>query len=284
MPHIWDEFLRIKEMMGWSDENPIWRREYLGEWIVDGQDSVFRFDPEGNCYDPNPKTPYGLPESHEWKFLCGMDFGFVDDFALVVAATADTHPILYEVFSYSKPGMTIRDIAEVYRATETRFGRFDAVVGDTGGLGKQIVEELAREPHHILVEAADKTQKLTYVELMNSDLVDKRILVRRESPLRDEMRHLQWQDERKQKTAKGQKDHLCDAFVYLWRRALHHQGMQLRSKPAMGTKEWEEEYARAEKRKLVERLTRGKELDRSSNLDDRLDNPFGSVLGSSEWI
>ena len=29
---------------------------------------------------------HGLPEGHDWRFICGMDLGFEDDFAIVVAA------------------------------------------------------------------------------------------------------------------------------------------------------------------------------------------------------
>src|SRR5688572_28503855 len=32
MPHLWEEDLAIKERNGWSDDEPIWRREYLAEW------------------------------------------------------------------------------------------------------------------------------------------------------------------------------------------------------------------------------------------------------------
>ncbi len=48
MPYIWEEFLAIKEAESWSDENPTWRREYLGEWVADGSNAVFRFDPDKN--------------------------------------------------------------------------------------------------------------------------------------------------------------------------------------------------------------------------------------------
>jgi hypothetical protein len=44
--------LKIKAAKGWSDDNPIWMREYEGRWAADDTTMVFRFDATKNLWRP----------------------------------------------------------------------------------------------------------------------------------------------------------------------------------------------------------------------------------------
>lgn len=282
-PAIWEAFLSLKEAEGWSDHNPTWMTEYLGEWAGEDSDFVFRFNPEKNTYTPDPQTPYGLPAGHKWEFICGMDFGVVDDFAIVVMATAPTSIAAYEVYTYKKARLTIAECVEAYKRAEGLFGGFSAVVGDVGGLGKLAEVEFERT-YGIYMEPAQKQQRLTYIELLNADFVDSRIFIRKESPLRDELQYLQWADEEKKKTVRGQKDHAADAFLYNWRRSLHHEGKRLILTPQQGTAEWNRIQHEQGLKALLRKQKRQDTLDSPSRLEDGLDLSHNGLLGyNSEW-
>jgi hypothetical protein len=95
LPHIREEAETIKETKGWTDENPIYRREYRGEWASDESGLVYKYrkhvveevtrdDGEvikvsrpWNTWTPDPKSsqPFGLPEGHKWRFTLGVDLG-----------------------------------------------------------------------------------------------------------------------------------------------------------------------------------------------------------------
>lgn len=219
MPHIWKGALADKKAAGWPDDNPIWRREYLGEWVGDFDSRVSKYDPARNSWTPKPTgdNPHGLPAGHEWRFLCGLDFGYEDDFALVVAAHSDTSPILYHVTDFKSPHLSVADIARKIREFEARFGGFDVIVGDFAG--RAVIDALGEE-YGIDVQPAEKKEKRNFIELQNSDMVGGRIMVRAGSGLETEIEVLQW-DEQMKDVDRACADHAFDAFLYLWRWAVH---------------------------------------------------------------
>jgi hypothetical protein len=283
MPHIWKECLEYKASMGWPDNHPVWMREYLAEWAPADSGFVFRFDPEKNVYDPDPKTPHGLPPGHDWQFICGMDFGVVDDFALVVMATAPTSTVLYETYTFSQPQLTIREMVDQYRHAESLFGGFAATVGDIGGMGKMAETDFARD-HRIYIEPAQKTAKLGHIEFINSDLFDGRVKVRRGSRLIDELSVNQWRDALKKDILKGQKDHASDAFIYTYRKARHHEEPLILRAPTYGSKEWFEEQAKNHRHSIKKRRNQEARLDLEHPEERLLDNSGISLLGfETEW-
>ena len=266
MPHLWDAAKARKVKRGWSDDNPIWRREYRGEWLADDSALVYKYFSDRNDWKPDPdsEAPFGLPEGHEWRFLLGLDLGFDDDFALVIAAYSDTHPEMFQVFDYSEPHLIISDIVHKIREAEEMCGEFDVMVGDRGGLGKMIFEELA-QTYGIHIEAADKQEKRTYIELLNSDLMEARIRILEGSKLSMEMGFLQW-DETGLKEDKACPNHACDAFLYLWRYSYHHFFEDRAQTPEPGTRE----YSLMVQQEMLERAR--EEKRRKREFDDWEDN------------
>lgn len=108
---LWKRALIRKAEKGWSDNNPIWRREYLGEWSADNTDNVYKYtamlgadDPRGpegtlwNRWNP-PRLPAkeGRPQGFvdlekacpgvkDWHFAIALDKGNKDPFACTVHA------------------------------------------------------------------------------------------------------------------------------------------------------------------------------------------------------
>lgn len=202
LPHLWEASLEDKAANGWADDDPRWVREYLGEWCPSDDVMVYALNTERNCYEG------GLPDGHEWKYLLGCDFGFEDPFALVVAAYSETCPVLYHVWDYKQPHLTVQDMAKAIKATHDKFGSFDAMVADAGGLGKTLVATLGEQYGYNFI-AADKKEKHDHIELLNSDLISAKVKLNPDSHLVSEMRILQWKDSAKKAEDPMLDNHCC---------------------------------------------------------------------------
>ena len=266
-PHLWDACLADKDSYGWSDENPIWQREYLGRWVSDDDAFVYKYDPSRNTWekDPESKNEFGLPEEHEWKYLMGCDLGYDDPFALVVVAYSETCDTLYQVYDYKQASLTVSDIARVIRDTQVIFGEFEVMVGDRGGLGKMVLAELS-ERYELHIEAAEKTEKRDYIELLNSDMFEGRIKILEDSELAQEMCYLVW-DEHGQKEDRACANHVCDSFLYTWRYSFHNFARAYKKAPAVESKEWWDERMRQERELAYERKRRSKGVDYFQKLE-----------------
>src|ERR1700759_1358521 len=84
VPGQWLRALSIKRRRGYSDDHPVWRREYLGEWVSDASDLVYAFAKaraDGKAtWTPSDNVLDSLAEKDgPWHMLMGLDLGFVDD-------------------------------------------------------------------------------------------------------------------------------------------------------------------------------------------------------------
>ena len=261
MPHIWEEALLSKENRGIPDNDPGWLREWMGEWCASDSLMVYTYSSEINVYDGE------LPEGHDWQYLLGLDLGYNDSTAIIVAAFADTHPEMFQVHEYKAPELTFDQIERQVRKVIAKFPEMNAMIADTGGLGKTIVESLRERG--LAFEAAEKRDKLDHVELVNSDLRAGKIKLLPDSHLGAEMKLLQWTDKTYKKENKGTDNHCCDAFLYLIRYAYHHFWEPAVVTPEQGTPEWEAEFEAAE---LDEMLAQHDRDNREGALDVQYEN------------
>jgi phage terminase large subunit-like protein len=257
-PGIWDEATLTKKQKRWSDDNPKWVREYLGKWVSTRDAMVFAYsticETDGGAYSarctyhPDEVSPYGLPEDDTWRFIVGIDLGFEDDFALVVAAYSEHQDCLYLVEDFKAPHMVISEVAACIQRYVDKYGDIEAMVADTGGSAKQIVESL-NQMYGFNFEKAEKRDKPDYIELMNSDLFDGKIKIPPECNVAEEWRRMQWKLGNKTKSHLARygrlevdrryPDHASDAFMYLWRASLHHFSREAPAKaPEPNTPVW----------------------------------------------
>lgn len=222
--HLWAEALRIKLINQWSDDNPLWMREYLGRWVPDGGNLVYNtFNPEKNCWDPpQGLVPFkrldALPRGHAWRCAIGIDFGQKDPTAISVIAWATTCKSIYQVYEWLERGMQpprwAEKIGEVVAAFPT-----DRIVGDFGPYGEMLQRQLAEE-YGISIEMAEKKDKRAHIELLNGDFHDLRCFVMRDSEFTRQAMMLSWDDTGLKE--KNQRNDACDAVVYTWRLVQHH--------------------------------------------------------------
>ncbi len=239
MERLWREALLEKQRNKWSDLNPVWRREYLGQWAADDTENVFKYRPhteEGapwNQWDPE-RTPQGfakLPPG-DWHFVYGMDMGHSDPFSLQVFAYSLNERVLYHVYEFNRREQYAQSIAQLLLGDELSHEKPTGVIGvtgwpagmvaDTAGLGDAMLMELSHV-YGINVEAAEKKNKVDSIELFNGDLIDGRIKILKGSELEKQLMSLQWavDDVGRLKEHKGQRNDCTDAAIYARRKAAH---------------------------------------------------------------
>lgn len=257
-PQIWDDFVKTKADAGWSDDEPIWRREALGEWINTGDAFVYAyanlvstdFDRVTWIPDYEKGNQHGLATDVEWRYLLGLDLGYEDAYAMVVVAYNPYDGKLYHVWDYKESHLDVYEVVDTIEKAIDRFGRFDAIVADCGALGKMIIETINRR-HGLNIKKAEKTEKLDHQELLNADFRAGRMLIQPGSDLAIELSQLQFDLSKgtkeqlaragKLKEAPNLPNDLCDALLYIWRYSYHYYSETRPSLVQPGTAEWYQE-------------------------------------------
>jgi hypothetical protein len=274
LPKLWAQALRKKRANGWADDHPTWRREYLGEWVPAPGSYVYRYgevttSPGGIakvCWSPSGVGKHGLPAGHDWRFIMGMDLGFEDDFAIVVAAYSMTDGSLYHVYDWKKNHQDFFEVAKQIADVVLQFGPFDAMVADTGGSGGKTIIETLNKHYGFHIEAAEKREKYDYIEIMNGEFLSGRVKIIGGSQLDLELRTLQWlieEDEDKRLLAHtnklrenpSQPNHLCDAWLYTWRYSHHFWA---KDRPDAAPEVWSDAWMKQYEAGVMDRIVRAR--------------------------
>jgi hypothetical protein len=189
------------------------QREYFGQFVRDNDKAVYKYTSR-NAY-------IGKCPLHEPIYIIGVDLGFVDCNAITVGAfNPKESNVLYCVYQFKKSKQSVTELGEMISDLVVQFAPM-AVVADAGGLGKAIVEELNLR-FALNIEPANKTEKRAYIDLVNADLQNEKIMICRDldspidaTPIEIEMMNLMWKDESRKEEHPGQPNHLVDSFLYL---------------------------------------------------------------------
>ena len=229
-----------------SELDEITRRQLeLGEWIKDSSGLVYKFRKTLEV----DKLP-DLPSGERWYHVVGIDYGNVDATAHVLIAFSRHCPNSYVIESEAWTELTPSDAGAKLQKWNTDH-RPDALVADTGGLGKGYAEE-ARQRYSLPIEPADKRNKLGYIKLINGAMEKSRLLfLPGNEELIAELGTLPWKNEDKLAEHPDFDNHLCDALLYGWRAARHWAWTEAEMRPPPGTPEALKlaEAERLEKRK-----------------------------------
>ena len=221
-PHIPDaagEMAAVRGEYGWGDQDPVYRREWLGEWAHSSEAQVYAYGERNDCDL--------LPDDLD-QFVVGIDIGYIDSTAVVVLGFhgSGKDDRIWVVDSYKQDKLIPSAVAELVQAYVDDYEPI-AIVCDTGGLGRAITEEM-RQRYAIPIKAAEKPRKNATIELINGDLRAGRLLIepKANADLCQELRQLQWDPDsrvpgRRWKISLACDDHLADAMLYAWREAKH---------------------------------------------------------------
>lgn len=252
-PHIpnAEEWLEEERMRrGLSADDSAYLREFRGQWVKDNSTTVFDVNDKLNVIDK-------FDDDGGWTYILGLDFGSNDSNAFVVVAYNPMRAQAVFVDCYKDgSGSDSMSMAQI-EAMICRFEDYypiSTIVGDAGGGGKQVVENML----HMFgryIQPAEKGKKAANAMSLASDIRSGRVLFDKENtlPLREEMAVLQW-DPKRQAVGKleylnGLPDHLCDAALYAWRECQHHNRAGIVLPPTEGDREyrqWMEDKIEAE--------------------------------------
>lgn len=240
--HVWvksdNSFLKDEERdLDWIEEHRYrpfgldrtsakFRREQLAEWVAEDSARGYMYEAKRNGWDNilNPTINY--------DYICGIDIGKRDKTVFVVNAFSTFDPNLYCVEAHAFNPMHIQEIAEKYAEFNNRYG-FIATVADTGGLGVLITDDINHR-YGFNWKAAEKKQKASYVEQMNSDFLTGRIKCSEDSILAKA-----WtKSVRDPKSGLPLHSDEGDAALYAWRESLHWTGQYQERPPVVGSKEY----------------------------------------------
>jgi hypothetical protein len=275
---MWEAFQKERELRGWAEDHPTWRREYLGQWVPGDGRLVYRYRSHVHDYDADGQGPWGIRADLKegWRTVVGIDFGTRDGTAMVVWAWHPHCPGLWELYSEKRRPegelrLSVTDLARWFRALEREYGPFDAAVGDPAGLATMVIDTLACD-HQVYIEPAEKKEKTDHIELFNDDLDTSLIHLRRGGELAAEMLGNKWL-EKSLGTPKRVEDpstpnDLCDAALYAFRWCFHKQQRpKPGSPPVPQTPQWFLDMAKAERQRVEDRVRR-------RDADHALDQPW----------
>lgn len=223
---------------------PQFKQWYLNEWVVDAEKLCYKFDPDKNLIEniPNHKRD-------GWSYVLGVDTGWEDASAFVLTAYHENDPKLYVVKCFQASKMTFDAVVariEIFMA-DPEFAPHRVIID---GANKQGVESM-RQRSSIPFEYADKQDKVTFIELCNSDLIEGKIQILKKEcnrSLSDEMMSLVWVTEGDKikypkKENPSLSNHLCDSFLYSWRCGYHYHSSPAVKKTVVGSREWYQKQA-----------------------------------------
>lgn len=231
-PFVRDQTEERMEMLSQTDpavlEDPRFRREFLGIWDNrDHGERIFNIAPHNLCVEL-PEWA-SMPRWHV-KTLLGMDFGSVDASAFVVCRYSIYDEKLYIIHCEQHTKMLTDDVFDKARELITEFD-VDAWVGDSGGLGKMLVETLIVKLDNTENIAVDKRKKSMQQCMLNSELRKGKIAF---APQPFRVLSAEWQNivwdpelyklgELEELERRGVPNHLSDATRYVWTAADHYR-------------------------------------------------------------
>jgi hypothetical protein len=232
-------------------ETPLWRQMYKGEWVIELDKLVYRYNEERNSVSKLPD----ISHKTNWKYILGIDLGWEDASAFVVCAYNEFDTNLYIVKTYKKSQMDITDVANKIKSIMKDYEISKFIVD---GASKQAVEEI-KNRHKIPLITADKAGKADFINLMNAEMIQGKIklLDKETEDLTTEWQTLIWDEKAKKKTEHSAcPNHLADAALYAWRYCYNYLSERETPPPDPTSEEavdafWEKEADNLDRKKAV---------------------------------
>ena len=219
-PHLPNARAMLAEALkarGVTEDDPSIQREWFGRWVLDLDSLVFKFDAARNTFASLPAL------RGEWQYVVGIDLGYDDADAIAVLAFHDLSPAVYLVEEQVNRKETISELAARLDGVVSRYSP-QAMVVDTGSLGRKITEELTRR-FMLPLRAAEKTRKLEYISLLNDAMRTGRFFARADSTFVSDTRLVEWDRDKStsDKLVVSDRFHsdVGDAVLYAFRESRH---------------------------------------------------------------
>lgn len=233
-----------RQLKGITELDPSYRRETYGEWIEDVDSLVYKYSESVNDYTVLPKADY--------VYIMGVDIGYDDSDAICVLAYSKEHNKVYLVEEFIKNKQTISELAEAIKEIDAHYHCIKKVI-DAGALGKKITEEI-NQRWQLYLEPADKNRKIEYIELMNSDLRNGTLKIKKSSVFAEDSKLVQWDRDKSNPNKLVISDvyhtDIGDSVLYAYREARHYLYAPEPQKNIIGTNEYMKEMEDLEAQRM----------------------------------
>lgn len=234
LPDAREFVAKLKARKKWEDTNPTYRREYLGQWVIDFESLLIKYDSKVNDYD-------SLPMLHKpYHYILGVDIGLRDSDALAVLAWHDGSPNIYLVEEIITANQDITTLSSQIQYCIDKYNP-DKIVMDEGALGKKIAEEIRRR-RGLPIHAADKARKMENIAFLNDWMRLGQFKAKRQSRFAHDCEHLQIDYDHSTSSKivvkKGFHSDIIDSVLYAFKEspAFTYKAPDL--KLVHGSKEW----------------------------------------------
>ena len=239
------EIEELCKARGLTPEHPIYKREFLGEFVVDLESLVYEYQTGRNDL---PATGCPDPDNDNWRYSIGLDLGFQDRDAIAVAGWRRDDPEhrLYEAWSFQKNHQDVDQLAAVFVDAYHKW-RPQIVIGDTGGHGAvKVLKSLESRLGGITIQAKPASL-LDSIGAVNDDFRTGRILLDPRGPIANDAKLTTWAPGKiKQEVSDAYHSDVLDAWRYAHWGARHFRGKA--SAPAKSLDERRMERSAAKRR------------------------------------
>lgn len=194
---------------------PEYYQEWLGEYFIDTDNLVYKFDPMKNVYKILPKIT---------DCIMGVDLGWNDETAITVLGWTPEDPNLYQIDEFYEKHCDLDKVAEQVLYFKSIYPINEVIIDSQNKQGIQTIEKR----YFIGFKPADKMGKFEHIRLMNTDLGRGRIKFPETSVWIQEASKLKKKTKAKEgENGKVMEDdkapnHMCDANLYAYLRAKHY--------------------------------------------------------------
>lgn len=198
---------------GVTKEHPSVKREWFGEWTVDTDALVIKYN-QHNDYSTLPSLT---------DYIVAVDIGHDDADAIAVLGWHKNVKTCYLVEENINAQQGITELAAQIESAIKRYNPLKVVM-DTGGLGKKIAEEL-RKRYSLPIVAAEKSRKIEYLALLDDALRTKAFMAKASSRFALDSFIVEWDYDKSTSDKLVIKDEphsdIIDAVLYGYREAIH---------------------------------------------------------------
>ena len=199
------------------EETPGYKRMYLGLWVRDTDNLIYKYHPY-NLID-------SLPETELDGQVLGIDLGFDDATAYTLCQYYFHDPVLYIARTFKKSKQIVDDVVVTIKDFIDQHEIHTIVIDNAS---KQVVETLKARfsLYDVVIYAAEKRDKIEFIGIMNSDFIMNRIrlLKKTTTDYVEELINL-IKDPNKLKITEHPScdNHICDSALYAWRHARNYR-------------------------------------------------------------
>lgn len=244
LKNIPEKLKAVREAHEWSEDDPTYRREYLGHWVADDSTLVYSVAEKRNSCQLSdlPAPPYGLSFEawvrDEWLVTVAADVGYTDAFAVCAIGSPPGCKEMYVLEVQTQTGLRAEEQAMRMHEFRQKYRPARTVV-DAGGQGKLVHQEFNHRYGKLAGGPAMPARKMGKVEaigMMNSDLRAGKVkaVLPAAAPVFKEWCELPWATDAKDKVHPAYDNHASDAVFYAWR---EHCSFMTKPLPAKKTAE-----------------------------------------------